>query len=283
MRQWAGDIGDTAGRTAGSLLRGCGRLALWAAVALVFLRGLASVIAGPDAGEAAAKAGRAGSKDAVDAAAVRFARAYLLDPSPEALEPFLAAGARIGAGRSASARGAEVAQAEVVRSSEVGDGRVIVTVACELRDSRTLYLAVPIVRFGAGEVAVLGAPSIVAVPAVVGADPERPLPLAGPEAGAIEALVSKFLPAYLSAARESDLSYLLAPGAEAIPLGGSVELLGLSGTGQLGSGEGARRTVLAAARVRDPQSGAAYPLAYRLQVVRQGPRWYVSAVQGAVS
>ena len=153
----------------------------------------------------------------MNAAAVRFARAYLEDPSPEALRPFLAAGARIGAGRPPSARGAEVAQAEVVKASEVGDGRVVVTVACELRDSRTLYLAVPIVRFAAGEVAVLGAPSIVAVPAVAGADPERPRPFAGSEAGAIEALVAKFLPAYLSASRESDLSYLLAPGARSDP------------------------------------------------------------------
>ena len=283
MRQGAGDKVRSGGSSAGSLLRGGGRLALWAAVALLLVRGLASVIAGPAAREAARAPSASSPEDAASAAAVRFARAYLEDPSPEALQPFLAAGARIGAGRPPSARGAVVAQAEVVRSAEVGDGRAVLTVACELRDSRTLYLAVPIVRFRAGEVAVLGAPSIVAVPAVAGADPERPRPLAGPEAGAIEALVQKFLPAYLSSGSESDLSYLLAPGAEAIPLGGSVELLGISGVSQLGSGEGPRRTLLIAAKVSDPSRGAAYPLAYRLEVVRQGGRWYVGSVQGAVS
>jgi hypothetical protein len=283
VRQGAGDVRDSARASAGSLLRRGGRVILWAAVALLLVRGLASVIAGPGTRGAASAPSAPAPEDAASAAAVRFARAYLEDPSPEALQPFLAAGARIGAGRPPSARDAEVAQAEVVRASEVGDGRQVLTVACELRDSRTLYLAVPIVRFRAGEVAVLGAPSIVAVPAVAGADPERPRPLPGPEAGAIEALVGKFLPAYLAAGSESDLSYLLAPGAEAIPLGGSVHLLGVSDVSQLGSGEGPRRTLLVAARVSDPSSGATYPLAYRLAVVKQRDRWYVSSVQGAVS
>lgn len=265
-----------------SLLRAVGRVALWATVALLLVRGLVSAVAGSPEGEPTVHRSASGAEDTVDAAAVRFARTYLEDPSPQALQPFLAAGARIGAGRPPSASGAEIAQAEVVRSSEVGDGRVIVTVACELRDSRTLYLAVPIVRFGAGEVAVLGAPSIVAVPAVAGADPERPQPIAGPDAGAIEALLAKFLPAYLSAGEESDLSYYLAPGAGVIPLGGAYELLGASGLSQLGSGEGAVRTVIAATQVRDPASGGSYPLAYRLQLVKRG-RWYVQSVQGAVS
>ena len=53
-------------------------------------------------------------------------------------------------------------------------GRWVLTVSCDLRDARTVYLAVPIVRHGAGEAAVIGAPSIVAVPATAGADPERP-------------------------------------------------------------------------------------------------------------
>jgi hypothetical protein len=214
--------------------------------------------------------------------AIRFARAYLEDPSSQALQPLLAAGAQIGTGRPPSARGAEVAQAEVLRSTDVGDGRAVVTVACELRDSRALYLTVPIVRFRAGEVAALGAPSIVAVPPVAGADPERPRPLAGPGAAAIEALVSRFLPAYISSRAGSDLSYYLAPGAGVIPLGGSVELLGVEGVSQLDSGEGSRRTVIANVRVREAVTGATYPLAYRLELVRRG-RWYVESVQGALS
>jgi hypothetical protein len=255
-------------------------VALWGTVCVLLIRGLASVLSAP-AEAPPSRPGATGGETATAAFAVRFARAYLEDPSPEALTPFLAAGANVGASRPPSAQGAEVAQAEVVRSAEVGDGRAVVTVACELRDSRTLYLAVPIFRFGAGEVAALGAPSIVAVPAVVGADPERPQPLAGPDAPAIQSLVEKFLPAYLTAKQASDLSYLLAPGAEAIPLAGSLELLGTPTDAQLGSEEGTRRTVVASASVREPVSGAVYPLAYRLEVVRRG-RWYVSGVEGAL-
>jgi hypothetical protein len=271
-------------RTLGAALRSAGRVALWALVALLLVRGAAGILSPPSERQPVARRGEGGGTNAGAAFAIRFARTYLEAPSPDALAPLLAAGAHVGAGRPPSARGAEVAQAEVVRSAEVGDRRAVVTVACQLRDSRTLYLAVPIVRFRAGEVAALGAPSIVAVPAVAGVeDPERPQPLAGPDAAAIEALVAKFLPAYLAAGKESDLSYLLAPGASVVPLGGTVTLAGLSGTVQLGAGEGARREVIVAARVGEPASGATYPLAYRLRLLRRGGRWYVAAVEGALS
>lgn len=280
MRKELGNKVSAGGHSPRSLMRRVGRVALWGAVCVLLLRGLASVLSGPTE-VTPSRSGASGSEPAAAAFAVRFARAYLEDPSPEALTPFLAAGANVGTGRPPSARGAEVAQAEVVRSAEVGDERAVVTVACELRDSRALYLAVPIVRFRAGEVAALGAPSIVAVPAVVGADPERPQPLAGPDAPAIQSLVEKFLPAYLTAKQASDLSYLLAPGAEVIPLAGSLELLGAPRVTQLGSEEGPRRSVVASVSAREPVSGATYPLAYRLEVVRRG-RWYVSDVQGAL-
>jgi hypothetical protein len=282
VKQRVGNEVKVGGSNLHSLLRRIGRMALWAAVALLLARGLVSVVADSAEGEPAVHRSAAGSEDAVEAAAVRFARAYLEDPSPQALQPFLATGARIGAGGPPPAPAPGGAPAAGVRSSEVGDGRVIVTVACELRDSRTLYLAVPIVRFRAGEVAVLGAPSIVAVPAVAGADPARPQPIAGPGAAQIEALVAKFLPAYLAAGEASDLSYYLAAGAAVIPLGGTYQLLGVSGVSQLGSGEGAQRTVIADAQVRDPVAGGSYPLAYRLQLVRRG-RWYVRSVKGALS
>ena len=270
-------------------MRGIGRAALWVTVALLLVRGAAGVLTPPQRGVGHPSA--AGAGEASGAFAARFARAYLADPSPQALAPFLAEGAHLGAGRAPSARGAEVAQAEVaqaevaqaevVRTRELGGGRALVTVACELRDSRTLYLAVPIVRSGAGEVAALGAPSMVAVPAAAGVDSERPQPLAGPDAAAIEALVRRFLPTYLSARGESELSYLLAPGAGVIPLAGAVELLGLGEVSQLGPGVGPRRTVIASARVRAAVGGAVYPLAYRLSLVKRS-RWYVEAVQGAL-
>lgn len=263
------------------LLRGIGRAALWTAVALLLVRGVADVLMAPPRANprTAQSAGRL--DDASAAFAVRFARTYLADPSPRALAPFLAEGASLPAGRPPAIAGSGVTQAEVAGSRELGRGRAIVTVACEFRDARTLYLAVPIARSKAGEVAALGAPSIVAVPAVAGVEAPRLQPLAGSDAGAIEALAAKFLPAYLSSSEDSGLSYLLAPGAAVMPLAGALELRGTRLAGQLGSGEGSRRTVIASARVRDPASGAVYPLAYRLELVKRG-RWYVSAVEGAL-
>jgi hypothetical protein len=277
------DISDTArvsGTSFGSLLRALGRAALWTAVGLLLVRGVADVLR-PEAAEAPARATAAEDQQASDAFVVRFARTYLSAPSPEALLPFLAGGAHVGQGRPPSTSGAEVAQAEVVGSQLLGGGRAVVTVACELRDARTLYLAVPIVRSRAGEVAALGAPSIVAAPAVAGVEASRPQPLAGSDAATIEALVAKFLPAYLAAGEGRDLSYLLAPGAAVAPLAGTLELRGARIAGQLGPGEGPSRTVIASARVRDPASGAVYPLAYRLELAKRG-RWYVSGIEGAL-
>ena len=274
---------ETGSRTLATALRSAGRVALWVLVGLLLIRGTAGILASPGRPGPSESGPREGIDSADAAFAVRFAWTYLEAPEPGALTPFLATGAKVGAGRPSSARGTDVAQAEVVRSSDIGDGRAVITVACELRDSRTLYLAVPIVRFRAGEVAALGAPSIVAVPAVAGADPERPRPPAGSGAPQIRQLVEKFLPAYLAAGEESDLRYYLAPGASVVPLGGALRLIGVSGIAQLSSGEGSERSVLAAARVRDPASGATYPLAYRLEVRERGGRWYVAAVEGAVS
>lgn|GEM_PF-857097 len=275
--------GEKGSRTLAAALRSAGRMALWVLVGLLLVRGAAGILASPGRPGPSESRPRGGVDPAGAAFAVRFARTYLEAPEPRALTPFLAAGAKVGAGRRPPARGADVAQAEVVRSSDIGDGRAVITVACELRDSRTLYLAVPIVRFRAGEVAALGAPSIVAVPAVAGADPERPRPPAGSGAPQIRQLVEKFLPAYLAAGEESDLRYYLAPSASVVPLGGALRLIGVSGIAQLGSGEGAERSVLATARGRDPASGAIYPLAYRLEVRERGGRWYVAAVEGAAS
>ncbi|MGH2936870.1 MAG: conjugal transfer protein [Solirubrobacterales bacterium] len=265
-----------------SILRLTGRLAIWFAVGLVLVRGGAGLFAAP--GETEVVRESAGTSDeAVVATAERFARLYLEEPSPKALDPYLAAGARVGSGRPPSARAARVAQADVVETTDVGDGRVVVTVSCELRDARTLYLTVPIVRRGPGEASVLGAPSIVAMPAPAGADPERPRPIAGPNPGAIDRLISKFIPAYVSAGSASDLSYLVAPGPTVVPLGGGLEVVSIGHARQLGGGEGADRDLIVAVELSDPESGAEYPLAYRLRVIERAGRWYVSDIEGAVA
>ncbi len=267
-------------RSVGSVLRAAGRVALWALVGLLLLRGISGVLTEPRPADRG-PAGHTSSIDPATAAfAVRFARTYLSEPSPQALAPFLAPGT--SAPSLGSGAGAQVEQAEVSGIRHLGDGEAIVTVACQLDDARTLYLAVPIVREDAAEVAAQGVPAIVAGPAGVGEGVEEPRPLAGPDSGAIAELVRRFLPAYLSATAPGDLSYLLAPAAVVTPPGGGFELVAVASIKQLGGGEGARRTAIATARVRDAATGAVYPLAYRLQLLRRD-RWYVEAVEGALS
>ncbi len=270
-------------RPLGAALRPVGRVALWAVLAVLLVRGGAAILGSPQA-QTAPVGHRvpAGAGQAADGLAVGFARAFLESSSTDDLSAYLAEGAHLAPMRPSGAAG-QVAQAEVVRSEPLGGGRWVLTVSCDLRDARTLDLAVPIVRKGAGEPAVMGAPSIVAVPAPAGADPERPRPLAGPGAGAIGELVGKFLPAYVSAGRSADLSYLLAPGATVVPLGGALELVGAGHARQLGDSEGPARDLLVAARLGEPARGAVYALSYRLRVVERAGRWYVAAVEGAVA
>jgi len=283
VSQMSGEKARTAIPTGRSLVRVVGRVAIWALIGLLLVRGVGAVLASSQATVPEVSREDRGVDPASAALAVRFARTYLSDPSPRALAPFLAEGVAIGGGRAPLSGGASVAQAEIAATQELGNGGEILTVASELRDARTLYLAVPVSRLRAGEVAVLGAPWIVAAPSAVGVVSLRPRPLTGDDARAIEALVEKFLPAYISARWARDLSYLLAPGATVSPLAGAVELLGApSAVAQLGEGEGSRRTVVVSGRFLARASGAVYRLAYRLKVVRRD-RWYVEGVEGALS
>lgn len=281
MNIGVGDNNAVRARSVSSALRGAGRIALWAAVGLLLVRGLIAVASGSSAGERAPVRG-GGVGPAEEAFAIRFARAYLADPTAPVLRGLLAEGSQLGIGRRPRTGEEVVAQAEVSAVEKLGGGRSVLTVACELRDSRTLYLAVPIARTDAGEVAALGAPSLVAEPGAAGVKAERPRPLSGGDARQIAALVRRFLRSYLEAASPGQLAYFLAPGAFAEPLGGSVRFLSVSAIGQADSGEGPRRTVIARIRVEDPASGAVYPLAYRLALVRLS-RWYVSKLAGEAS
>jgi hypothetical protein len=274
--------GESHGRPPVAMLRSVGRVALWAAVGLLLVRGAEGVLAAPAEEAGRGPLGRPGPGATAEATATGFARAWLEDPDPETLSAYLAQGAHLGRGTAPSEPG-QVAQADVVDSEDLGGGRWVLTVSCDLRDARTLYLAVPIVRRVAGDAAVMGAPSIVAVPATAGADPERPRPIVGPDAAAISELVAKFLPGYLSSRSSTELSYLLAPGSLVVPLGGGVELVSTGTVEQLGDGEGPRRELIAAARVGEPASAAKYPAEYRLSVLERAGRWYVAAVEGAVA
>jgi hypothetical protein len=270
-------------RPLGGVLRPIGRLALWAALAVLLIRGGAAILESPERTPTPITGTKsAGPGQRAEALAVGFARAYLEAPSSNDLRAYLAGGAHLGAGHRPRADG-EVAQVEVVSSERIGGRRWVLTVSCDLRDARTLDLAVPIVRQEAGEAAALGAPSIVAVPAPAGADPERPRPIAGPGAGAIGELVSKFIPAYVAAGKASDLAYLVAPGSMVVPLGGGLDVASVGHASQLGGAEGLERDLAVTVRLGDPETGAVYPLTYRLRVVERSRRWYVAGVWGAVA
>jgi hypothetical protein len=260
-------------------LRRIGRVALWALVALLLIRGTESVLSPtpePPQAPADAKGGPLGQASA--AFAVSFARAYLAEPSLRRLSDRFAEGVTPNGGNPTA--GPEVAQAEVAQTRRLGRGRAIVTVACELLGGRVLYLAVPIVRNSADEVAALGAPSLVAAPETAGLEAERTQPLSGADAGAIGELVDRFLAAYVSAGEPADLSYYVAPGTSVAPIGG-LRLVGTPNVRESQDEGGPDRTVIASVRARDEASNVTYFLNYRLELVRR-ERWYVSAVEGAL-
>jgi hypothetical protein len=239
------------------------------------------VLAEPSSGGDGAARGGAAGDPAASAFAVRFARLFLEAPSSAELSSLYVPGsapAQVAPG----AEGTAVAQAEVAGIHDLGGGQETITVACQLKGGRVLYLAVPIVRASAGEVAATGAPALVAGPATVAEAPEDLRPLAGQDSAAIGDLLRRFLPAYFKAQSGADLTYLLASGAAVAPPGGGFELQAVDGLKQVGEGEGGRRTVLADVAVRDTETEATYQLAYRIEVVRAG-RWYVQRLEGALS
>ena len=203
MSREAGNKARQTGSSPKSVLRAVGRTAIWVAVGVVLVRGVGAILSPPVA--SAPSIPVTAADQASSALAVHFARTWLDDPSPRELSPFLAVGAHVGSGRPPAVGGAEVAQAEVTSTQKLGGGGEVLTVACELRDARTLYLAVPIVPLsggrGGGTGCALRSSRRRAWP---GPTRERPRPLAGPDAAAIAALVGKFLPGLpLRAARRA--------------------------------------------------------------------------------
>jgi hypothetical protein len=264
----------------GGPLRTVGRVALWAVVALFLIRGAGSVLTGNTEGSAQEKVQADHStNEAVTAFAVRYARAYLADSSPQSLTAFLAPGATVPSGGGPAPESDRVAQAEATAFKANGDGREIVTVACELVNGQVSYLAVPTVRDRAGGVAAVGAPAFVAAPGIRRSDidPEQSQPIPGADAGAVRQLAERFTETYLSGTSAADLEYLTAPDSSIAPLGG-FQPVGRVSVRQLDSPAG--RVVTAAVK-GESASGTVYPLTYRL-LLEKRDRWYVAAIEGEV-
>lgn len=261
-------------------LRAIGRIALWAVVVLLLIRGAGAVLASPESESRETSIG--GDESSLDdyssAFVVQFARTYLANPDPTSVAGYMAEPASPPV-RASSSPGQKVAQAGVVKTSWLDQSRAITIVSCELTDGRVVRLAVPITRTETGTVAVLGAPYLVPGPTPVQVPGQSTEPVSGPDAGAINELVNKFLAAYVSTANQADLAYFVTPESEVRPLGGGFTLAGPPRTSELDDGPTAR-SVLAAVRVTDEVSGSSYSTGYRLDLVKR-ERWYVDAIQGA--
>ncbi len=258
-------------------------------VGLIFIRGLGAVAAGPPKPVAAAPATATTSQypDAdAEAFAVRFTRAYLTWQSGDEARyvrmvgSFFSSDVRDRAAASLPRRGPGqvVAQATVARSKDLGSGRALITVASQLAGGRWTYLTVPVARDSQGGLDVFALPALSAPPPAGSAPALASDPLTDADASEIQALVQRFLTAYVSGQDPSGLAYLVAPGITIAGMPSGLALGSVDQVGQLGR-SGGRMTVEADVHVRDTASRASYPLAYRLDLVRTD-RWYVTGVEG---
>lgn len=262
-------------------LRSAGRVALWIAVGIVLIRGVGSIASDPAAtpGDAVVE-GRAFPDDEARAFAVRFASAYV-DPPPGGLAGYLADGL---SDQAAVTRprgpGAKVAWATVARETSLGDSRALVTVAALTDAGISRYVTVPVARDERGGLVVSALPSFSPPPPRAALRGEDVEPLTGPGSEAVGDLAERFVRAYLSGGDSDALAYLLAPGAAVAPMPGGLAVVSFDGVDQVAATVTARRrSVRASVTVRDRETGAVYPLGYRLEVVKHD-RWHVAEVAG---
>ena len=280
--------------TGGDVVRTVGRVVLWLAVALVFVRGIGSFVddrAGAEPGRpVASTADRSLADDAeAGAFAVSFARAYFtFSPGreewiPVALRPYLAEGLRDDAGLEIPEEGPDqvVEQATVARTQAVDRSHALVTVATTVSNAvvTTRYLTVPVARDRTGGLAVYDYPSLAPPPAR--ADVESPPVESVPaeERAAMEELLDEFFPVFFGGDTAA-LDYFLPAGTHMRALPERYAFRELRTVAQARGGRGARRVALAVVQVEDRDSGATHVLRYRVTLERR-ERWYVAGVNSA--
>jgi hypothetical protein len=264
-------------------------LALWACVALVFVRGLGAILSSSQATPRPASS-HSTLPSFPDGDARAFASAFAsayLTVSPgngaqhaRAVDSFLASGLSDQAAVVVPPRGpgVSVAQAMVAREVSLGDSRALLTVAALMSDGRTVYLTVPVARDGDGGLVVDDLPSLSAPPPHGAAVAQVPAALTAADSGAISDVASRFLRAYLEGADAGTLAYFLAPGARVASMSPGLRVVSV---GEIAREPGAGR-VSVAVQVRDERSRATYALRYRLALIERD-RWYVEAVAGGPS
>lgn len=271
-----------AGRS-GSAVRAAGRVALWVAVGIVLVRGIGAIASDPapaPTGHGRDNAAAGFPDDEARAFAVRFVSAYL-DPTPGGLAGYLADDlSDQAAATPPRGPGARVAWATVAREASLGDSRALITVAVLIDAGASRYVTVPVARDERGGLVVSALPSFSPPPSRAALEGEDVEPLTGQGAEAVGDLVERFLRAYLSGGDRDALGYLLAPGAAVTPMPGGLAVVSFDRVDQIaGTATARRRSVQASVTVRDRATGAAYPLGYRLEVVKHD-RWHVAAVAG---
>jgi hypothetical protein len=276
-------------RTRAGLLKGLGRLLLWALVALLLVRGVSDVVA-RDRPAAVVRAGAVAPAAWPDAAAesfaADFARAYL-SWSPQHPERYERAVAGFVSADVASAVAPtfgeeaprqEVQATSVARVVRLDDRHALVTVAAAVAapEVSTRYLTVPVARDGAGGLVVDDLPSFAAPPARAQVPEPELSQLSAEDQPQIGAVLEQFFGHFL-AGRSGDLSYLVPPGVRIEALSGGYELAGMSSLAAVGPVTGSARTVLATVRARETRSRVVYSLRYRVGLVRRD-RWYVASI-----
>jgi len=275
--------------TRATLARTLGRVALWLVLAVIGIRGVAAIAAGPQRPEhpvitAAAAAGW--PDESARAFAADFARAYLTW-SPQhpgyhqlAVKPFVSDSVPDDAGLQIPDHGSNQTVNQVIPADgkRIAADRALITVAATVsnRTITTRYLTVPIARDAHGGLAVYDLPSFAPPPAAAAAAGEDSQSLDGRDGAEINDVLQRFLTAYLGG-RTADLAYFLPPGDHLQALAQHYQLSELQNVTQVTDAGGAKRTVLAVATVRDPESGARFDLRFRIELAHRD-RWYVQRI-----
>lgn len=260
-----------------------GRVVLWGTVVVLLLNGIASLRRPVGPAPAPTQAPAAGASfpvKAVEAFAVRFAHDYLTwdaaapDVHADAIGPYLADDVDKQLGWASN--GQQVAVLVLPeRTVVVSDNTALVTVAAQvtgLNAPRWVHLQVPVYTDGPEQFLVTDAPALVPPPGKA-TPPSEPLLTTDPAvADQLRDPLIAFFKAY-AGSTPSELSYLLAPGAQIATLNGTATFEDLQLT--VPEGEN-RRDVVAKVRWSDRVTSSTFTQTYQVTVVRrEDGRWYI--------
>jgi hypothetical protein len=254
-----------------------GRVALWAAVGLVFVRGAVSLLPEANAEPRTARAVVAAPvfpSGPAMAFASRFATDYLSFADGEDRHGRLAQYLADGVDISAEVAGTQqVLQALPVGVDVKSPRLAVVTVAAAVGRGVWMHLAVPVAADASGSLAVAGSPALVAAPTRAVVPTPEPAESDSGTATQVTPALEAFFRAY-ALGDAAGLAYYLPPGRSLNGLGGAVAFGGLTGV-RVGPGPGPRE---ASATVTWTAGSASLAQTYQLRLVESGGRFYVDDI-----